>query len=145
MVGPILPCLPRFEAQAILGVFSLYTAMSIDDDEILVNGERRRSTRPILCVFDSGLTGCVLSQSLADELQLLPYQAGGSPAGAAVTGRLRVDSLELSIRTERGRRLALVSSARSSGLFYAQAIPLNWFNDKETLKSRLPSAPIGMP
>ena len=32
MVGPILPCLPRFVAQAILGVFSLYTPMSIDDN-----------------------------------------------------------------------------------------------------------------
>lgn len=96
----------------------------VDGDEMIINGRTTRVRRPVLCVFDTGLTGVVLSQSLAVELGL-------REAADESNGALRldsVDSLRLALRTEQGRRVSLGSSRRESpGLFYAQVVPLDWF------------------
>ena len=97
-----------------------------------------RPKRPVLCVFDSGLTGIVLSQSLVDELGLCervpqsPPPSGGR--GAAGGGR-GLRSLQLSLLTEGGRRVELRSGVEDSPLFYAQAIRLNWFSDANGVQS----------
>ena len=96
-------------------------AAYVDGDEIRIDGQLRRASRPILCVFDTGLTGCVLSKSLVEDLDLAWGGAGSSPR--------REGSLRLALRTERGRRVVLGSSASSSKLFYVQQIPLGWFVD----------------
>ena len=93
----------------------------VDGDELLIDGIVRRARRPILCVFDSGLSGLVLSQSLVDELGL-------ADRVTAAAGR-RVRSVQLGLLTERGRRVELRSGVDASALFYTQAIPLNWFVD----------------
>jgi len=100
-------------------------------------GVALRSKRPLLCVFDSGLTGIVLSQSLVDELGLgervpkTPPPSGGR--GAAGGRGLR--SLQLALHTEGGGRLELRSGVEDSPLFYAQAIRLNWFSDANGVQS----------
>ena len=92
----------------------------------------------MLCVFDSGLTGIVLSQSLVDELGLgervskSPPPSGGR--GAAGGGR-GLRSLQLSLLTEGGGRVELRSGVEDSPLFYAQAIRLNWFSDANGVQS----------
>tara|TARA_B110001452_G_scaffold148251_1_gene123447 strand:- start:1241 stop:1654 length:414 start_codon:yes stop_codon:yes gene_type:complete len=104
----------------------------------VLDGARRRTTRPILCVFDSGLTGVVLSQSLVDELglgaELTPRPGASGAAGGGGGGgvRLGARSLQLTLRTEGGRPVVLRASAAASPLFYAQVVPLNWFRDKST-------------
>ena len=107
----------------------------VDSDEIIIDGVTRSSQRPILCVFDSGLTGCVLSQSLVQELGLQRVVTREAGRTKRTNGQRHdglppaVSSLQLTLRTERGRRIKLGSSARKSKLFYAQAVPLNWFVD----------------
>ena len=117
----------------------------VDGDEIVLDGRRYASKRPVFCVFDSGLTGCVLSKSLVDELGL-----GGNVNGARVTtstpsasaaasatglgggGEREVRSLSCALRTESGKRITLGSSITSSPkLFYVQTVALNWFVDRE--------------
>lgn len=93
----------------------------VDGDELLIDGIVRRARRPILCVFDSGLSGLVISQSLVDEL-------GMADRVTTAAGR-RVRSVQLGLRTERGRRVELRSGVDESALFYTQAIRLNWFVD----------------
>ena len=104
---------------------------------ILIDGQVHTCTRPLLCVFDSGLTGIVLSQSLVDELppdlaRRVPAQAPYSLAAAAEAGArgTTARSLRLTVVTERGKRVRLGSSRRASPLFYTQAVALNWFVDK---------------
>ena len=106
---------------------------------MLDGGRARRTARPILCVFDSGLTGVVLSQSLVDELglgaELTPRPGAGGASGGGGGGggvRLGARSLQLTLRTEGGRPVVLRASAAASPLFYAQVVPLNWFRDKST-------------
>ena len=94
-------------------------------NEVQIDGAAYRSRRPILCVFDSGLTGCVLSQSLVDEFGLSSRVTKGTNSAA----RRGLQSLKLAISTERGQHVLLGSSEAESPLFYAQAIPLNWFVD----------------
>jgi len=98
----------------------------VDGDTISIDGKPRASSRPILCVFDSGLTGCVLSQSLVDELGL---HTAGKLGTAASAVRTAVSALELGLRTEQGQRVVLGSSVAHSPLFYVQALPLGWFVD----------------
>ena len=96
----------------------------VDGDELVVDGVRLKSRRPILCVFDSGLTGICLSQSLVDELGLgrrVTPQAGQRDGG--------VKSLRVPLRSERGRRVLLDGSRYSSPYFYVQAVSLDWFVD----------------
>lgn len=132
LIGPTADALPLVDARE-WGDGVDHACCRVDSDELVVDGGRpRRSTRPILCVFDSGLTGVVLSQSLVDELglgaQVGPRpSSGGSSGGGGGDG---VRSLQLALRTERGRKVTLRASAASSPLFYTQAIPLNWFRDR---------------
>ena len=95
-----------------------------------------RSRRPLLCVFDSGLTGIVLSQSLVDELGLGERVPRSPPAGGrgGASGR-GLRSLELALRTEGGGQVVLRSGVEDSPLFYAQAIRLNWFADASGVQS----------
>ena len=96
----------------------------VDGDELVVDGVRLKSRRPILCVFDSGLTGICLSQSLVDELGLgrrVTPQAGQRDGG--------VKSLRVPLRSERGRRVLLDGARDSSPYFYVQAVSLDWFVD----------------
>ena len=131
----------------------------VDQDELLIDGEPRRASRPILCVFDSGLTGIVLSQSLVDELGLkgsvprtAPYslaavdkrrrqtstqhqrrqqQSNDGTSSTSARDATPLRSLQLSLRTERGEQILLGSGVDDSPLFYVQSIPLNWFSDAE--------------
>lgn len=95
----------------------------VDGDGLVIDGKLRRTRRPVLCVFDSGLTGCVLSQALVEELEL-------EGLITSADGRMAVQSLQLALCTERGRKVVLQSSTRDSALFYAQAIRLGWFADR---------------
>ena len=115
-------------------------------DQLVLDGIARRASRPVYCVFDSGLTGIVLSQSLVDDLGVAtqvtstpPYslaeareqQGKGSEHGSSGGLPATTRSLELALLTEGGSRTVLRSSAASSPLFYVQSIPLNWFADAE--------------
>ena len=102
----------------------------VADDEIVLNGVPMRSSRPVLCVFDTGLTGCVLSQSLVDELGLQQVVTPDAPFSLAdAAQRTGVRALSLQVCTEGGRRVVLGSNLRASPLFYTQAVRLGWFND----------------
>lgn len=128
LIGPTADALPLEDARA-WGDGVDHACCRVDNDELVVNGRRaRRTARPILCVFDSGLTGVVLSQSLVDELGLGDL-VGPRPSGG-VGGVGGVRSLQLALRTERGQKVILEASAAASPLFYTQAIPLNWFRDR---------------
>ena len=115
-----------------------------EDDALTINGKVWRSARPVLCVFDTGLTGVVISKSLVDEMQLASSDGraytesdataqDAAPAVAVVSSATTtnvlpaVRSLSLSLRTERGERVILGSDTRASPLFYAQSVSINWF------------------
>ena len=90
-------------------------------ERLCLDGSPVRMRRPILAVFDSGLTGCVFSQSFVDELPLLADQLRTAPS------RSRVGAVELTLRTERGQLRTLRASRETSPLFYTQVVELNWF------------------
>ena len=76
-----------------------------------------RLRRGLVCVFDTGLTGCVMSDALCAELGLR----------ADPSGRIAASRLELALPTEHGRTLELGSSRGESPLFYVQRVSLDWF------------------
>ncbi|KAL1529991.1 hypothetical protein AB1Y20_000917 [Prymnesium parvum] len=100
-----------------------YVCCRVEGDQFRMNGRLWRTRRPLLCVFDSGLTGCVASKSLVDELELNSLIAEVPRRSA------RVQSIELALRREDEERVVLRSSLSSSPLFYVQSVRLNWFAD----------------
>ena len=114
-------CLPHQVDPRLDGDGVEHVCCRVDGDELWIDGIVRRARRPILCVFDSGLSGLVLSQSLVDEL--------GMADRVTTAAERRVRSVQLGLRTERGRRVELRSGVDESALFYTQAIRLNWFVD----------------
>ena len=111
-----------------------------EGDALSVNGVAYQSSRPLYCVFDSGLTGIVLSQSLVDELALGDLISATPPFNLAevqARGRAKggVASLSVALRTERNARVVLRADRGSrrapNPLFYVQAIPLGWFSNAE--------------
>ena len=123
-------------------------------ERLLLDGVPVRSLRPILAVFDTGLTGCVFSQVRA--LPRPPRAPGISPVGCrtldvcliarlsdvqslvdelpeladvlrATPSRSRLASVELELRTESGRLRTLRAGRDTSPLFYSQMVELNWF------------------
>jgi hypothetical protein len=118
-------CLPHQVDPRLDGDGVEHVCCRVDGDELWIDGIVRRARRPILCVFDSGLSGLVLSQSLVDELGMADRVT--TAPGRRVERRVR--SVQLGLRTERGRRVELRSGVDESALFYTQAIRLNWFVD----------------
>ena len=128
--GPHSDALPLVDPRS-LGDSVEHVGCWAESNELVINGVGRRTRRPLLVVFDSGLTGCVLSQSLIEEMPdlaaLVPRIAPTSLGEA--TARTGATALSVAVRTEGGRRVVFGSSRARSSLFYAQAVSLNWFQD----------------
>ena len=83
--------------------------------------QSKKGTRPIVAVFDTGLTGCLFIRSLWDRLVELKM----NPA--------EWDSLQLDIPTTETKNTQMISSSKSTNpFFYIAPISLDWFDDETT-------------
>lgn len=91
-----------------------------------LDGQALPLRRPLIAVFDSGLSGALLSRTLCDE-------AGGSVGEALTATRLSAaTSLEVDLPTEFGRLTTLrASRSTTPRLFRVGAQPVPWFADRE--------------
>ena len=81
----------------------------------------KKGTRPLVAVFDTGLTGCLFIKSLWDRLVELNI----NPA--------EWDSLQLDIPTTKTKNIQTISSSKSTNpFFYIAPISLDWFDDETT-------------
>lgn len=129
LISPGIDALPLVDPRA-FGDGVEHACCRVAEDSLVLDGRTYRTQRPLLCVFDSGLTGCVLSASLVHELGLSSQVPAKAPRSLAdVGGEGRLHSLRLAVRTELGQRVELGSGQGESPLFYAQSIALDWFAD----------------
>ena len=110
-------------------------------ERLRLDGTAVRTRRPILAVFDSGLTGCVFSQSFVDEMPELADYIRATPS------RTRLGRIDLTMRTERGRACTLRAGRETSPLFYTQGVELNWFagGGPSIARARAALAVLGVP
>ncbi len=80
-----------------------------------------KNPRPIVAVFDTGLTGCLLTQPLWDALI----------DTVGLTDPSNIRSLEvLKIGNHQERMISIQSDASKNPFYYVSSINLDWFNDE---------------
>lgn len=91
--------------------------------------------RPIVAVFDSGLTGCLLTRSFWNAMQMIMADLNGSPTGNPHEVKSAVVSFGTPPHTTRpvstGAKIKS-SIYESPRLFYVDPIDLDWFDDEQT-------------
>jgi len=97
------------------------------------------SKRKIVAVFDSGLTGCLLTQPFWEELQQM------SKSNPRINDPESIDSIKVQIKTQppaskymkpssilQPNHVFMESSSVTNRLFYVAPISLDWFDDDST-------------
>jgi len=111
------------------------------DDDISITAQSLHafiggSERPIVAVFDSGLTGCLLIRNFADVIE--QYMSGKGSASVTVD-EFKSVSLSLTQKSKqkqtKGKRITTCniksSKEEDPRLFYVQPIDLDWFDSIE--------------
>jgi hypothetical protein len=107
-----------------------FNNLEIVNSESLQKASRSSVKRPIVAVFDSGLTGCLLTRPFWEVMQTLMTKAKEKD----VLFSNNINMLKFySVAVSAAAKTTLQSSTEDDPrLFYVNPIELDWFDDEET-------------